>query len=258
MPLATRKAAALEELASSALRPSTENAVTPSPVWRITLACGGTAGIISWALGELAQGAFKPVLVKQVMLTGTFIQPTLITENVADFKNAMLAFALLGGAMALAMGIAGGLGARSIVRGLTVGSIGATIGALVGAGVSRLVLPIFYRRLSPDPNDVMTPILVHGAIWTALGAVSAISFAIGIKARRDFFYIVVNACVAAFSASFLYHMAAEGLFPAANSSEPIANSAAARLLAAVFVTMLVAVGAASGATIRTQSSAVKP
>ena len=79
------------------------------------------------------------------------------------------------------------------------------------------------------------------------------AFAIGIKARRDFFYIVVNACVAAFSASFLYHMAAEGLFPAARSSEPIALSPLARLFAVSFVTMLVAIGVASGAKVRVPS-----
>jgi hypothetical protein len=258
MALATRKGAALEDLASSAFHPGTENAVPPRPVWRIALACGATAGVISWIAGELAQGAFKPELVEQVMLMGTIVQPTLITQNVADFKNAILSFALLGGVMALAMGFAGGLAARSMIRGAVVGLSGAAIGALIGAGVTRVVLPVFYRRLAPDPNDVMTPILIHGAIWTALGAVSAIAFAIGIKARREFFYIVVNACVAAFSASFLYHTAAEGLFPAANSSEPIATAPAARLLAAGMVTMLVAVGAASGATIRTLSPAAKP
>jgi hypothetical protein len=159
--------------------------------------------------------------------------------------------------MAFAMGFAGGLVSRSIIRGLVVGISAATTCVLVGAGVARLVLPFYYRHLAPDPNDLMTPILIHGVIWAALAAVSAIGFAIAIKARRDFFYIVVNACVAAFSASFLYHTAAEGVFPAANSAEPIANSAAARLLAAVFVTMLVAVGAASGATIRTTSPAPK-
>src|SRR5262249_16129140 len=141
--------------------------------------------------------------------------------------------------------------------GLLVGISAAIVGALIGAGVARVVLPFFYRRLAPDPNDVMTPILIHGGIWTALGAVSAMAFAIGIKARRDFFYIIVNASVAAFSASFLYHTAAEGLFPTANSSEPIATSVAARLLAAATVTTLVAVGAASGATIRSLSPGTK-
>ena len=225
LQLASRKGAELENLASSATHPSVELEATTRPVWRFALICGATAGIISWIAVEFTKGAYKPELVKQVVISGTFIQPTLVTQSVADTKNAILSFALLGGVMAFAMGLAGGLAARSIVRGLVVGLIGATIGALVGAGVTRLVLPFFYRRLAPDPNDVMTPILIHGGIWTAIGAVSAIAFAIGIKARRDFFYIVVNACVAAFSASFLYHTAAEGLFPTANSSEPIASAA---------------------------------
>jgi hypothetical protein len=247
----------LEDLVSSALHSSADDAAPPRPIWRIALACGAGAGIVAWTAGELTHGAFKPELVKQVTIAGTFIQPSLVTQNAADFKNAILAFSILGGVMALAMGIAGGLAARSIIRGLIVGSSGAVIGVLVAVGVTKLALPAFYRRLAPDPNDVMTPMLVHGAIWTALGAVGAIAFAIGIKARREYFYIIVNSCVAAFSASFLYHTAAEGLFPAANSSEPIASAASARLLAAVFVTMLVAVGAASGATIRTPAPAAK-
>jgi hypothetical protein len=257
MLLSSRKGAALEDLVLSAPHSSAEDAAPLRPIWRIALACGAAAGVVGWTAGELTHGAFKPELVKQVTISGTFIQPSLVTQSAADFKNAMLAFAILGGVMVLAMGLAGGLAARSVIRGLVVGLSGAIIGALVGAGVTKVALTLFYRRLAPDPNDVMTPILAHGAIWTALAAVTAIAFAIAIKARRDLFYIVVNSCVAAFSASFLYHTAAEGLFPAANSSEPIASSAAARLLAAVFLTMLVAVGAASGATIRTPAPAAK-
>jgi hypothetical protein len=188
-----------------------------------------------------------------VLISGVFIQPTLTTQNAADVKNAMLTIALLGGVMGLTMGFAGGLARGSIVRGLIVGSVAAAICALVCAGVAKVMLPLFYRQLAPDPNDVMTPILVHGGIWCAVGAASATAFAIGIKARRDFFYIVVNACVAAFSASFLYHMAAESLVPDARPSEPIAISPLARLLAVVVVTMLVAVGAASGAKVRVPS-----
>jgi hypothetical protein len=256
-PLASCKGAAVEHLASSAPHPIAENASRPRSVWRIALISGVTAGIVAWTAGELTLGAFKPELVEQVFISGPMRQPTLITQNVADFKNAMLSVAILGGVMAFAMGLAGGLVSRSIVRGLLVGTSAAIICALTGAGIARLVLPFFYRRLAPDPNDVMTPILIHGGMWTALAAVSAVAFAIGIKARRDFFYIVVNACIAAFSASFLYHTAAEGLFPTANSSEPIATAPAARLLAATLVTLLVAVGAASGATIRMTSAGPK-
>ena len=237
----------MEDLSSSAVQSIAENALPPRPVWRIALACAAAAALVSWVAGEFTYTAFKPKMVETVQLSGVIFQPTLTTQNVADFKNALLTFGVLGGVLGFAMGFAGGLARGSTTRGLVVGSMAAVICALVAAGAARAMLPFFYRRLAPDPNDVMTPILGHGGIWCAIGAASAVAFAIGIKARRDAFYIVVNACVAAFSASFLYHMAAESLFPAARSSEPLAISSSARLLAIAFVTLLVAVGVASGA-----------
>jgi hypothetical protein len=240
----------VETVATSAPQSITVNESPSRPLWRIVLICGAVAGVLSWIAGELSQGVFKAELVKQVLLTGTFDLPTLLTQNVADFKNAMLATALLGGIMGFMMGLAGGVAVGSKVRGLVVGLIAAVACGLIGAGAARGLLPHFYKRLAPDPNDLMTPILIHGGIWAALGAASAAAFAIGIKARREFFYIVVNATIAAFSASFLYHTAAEGLFPDAASSEPIAKFSSARLLAAAFVTMAAAVGAASGAKVR--------
>ena len=137
----------MEHLSSSPL-PLTiaENAVrAPRPVWRIALACGAAAAILSWIAGELTHNAFQAERVRTqvVLLSGPVMQPNLTTMNAADFKNAILSTALLGGVMGLTMGFAGGLAGRSIVRGIVVGLIAAAIGGSLVPPLPRCFFPSF-------------------------------------------------------------------------------------------------------------------
>jgi hypothetical protein len=247
---------ALENVSSTPSQTIVEPALAPAPVWRIVLACGASAAVLAGLFGEFAYAVIKPELVKTTVLLQTFMEVTVETDKAATVRNIIVSAAIFGGALGLAMGLAGGLAARSTTRGVIVGLIAAAITALSGAAVARALLPLFFRRLVPDPNDLMTPILVHGGIWATLGAASAVAFAIGFKASwRECIYIVVNASVAAFSASFLYHMAAEGIYSSSDAIAPIPAAPTARLLAAAFVTLLTAIGVASGVAAGSRSPA---
>ena len=215
-------------------------------VWAIALSAGVAAGLVAGLAGEFVHNIFKPQVFPIKVAFTTYIQPTAVSMNTADLKNATVVFTILGGITGLAMGIAGGFAGRSLSRGLVVGLGGLVAGGLVGALASLGLLPLFYRRLVPDPNDLLSPILIHGGIWMAIGAVGGMAFAIGMKCGRGIFNAVAGACCGALIATILFHGAGEALFPDAGSTAAVATLASVRLLAVFLVTVLIAFGTAWG------------
>jgi hypothetical protein len=213
-------------------------------VWGVALAAGLAAGLLAWAAGEAAHGAFRPRTFQVEIMGQTSIEPTVGTQNAADYKNAALAFAFLGGATGLLLGLAGGIVSGGPVRGLLVGSLGLLAGTLVGALASLAILRIHYRGFVPNPNDLVTPILIHGGIWTVIGAVGGAAFALGAGLRRHATSAAAGACLGAMLATLLFHVLGESFLPGSSYAEPLAATPTARLLARVLVPLLAAAGAA--------------
>jgi len=145
------------------------------------------------------------------------------------------------------MGAAGGFAARSPARGLTVGLGGLVAGGLVGTGASLGLLPFFFRRVVPNPDDLLSPILIHGGVWMAIGAVGGAAFAIGMRCGRRVFDAAAGACLGALLATLLFHGLSEAFFADSASTVLVATSTWARLLAVFLITVLSACGAARGA-----------
>ena len=241
-------AEANSESTSGSLAPEVSSPRPQSQVWLIALSAGVVAGLIAWIGGEFAHNAFKPQLFKvEVIAIGTTSQPSRESLIAADIKNATLTFAILGCVTGLAMGLAGGMAGRSPGRGVLVGLAAQAAGSIVGALACLALLPLSFRGLVPDVNDLMTPILIHGGIWMGIGAVGGWAFAVGIRSGLHVLNAVGAGCIGGFLASVFYHLLSGGLFPQVNSTEPVADSAVVRLLAMILVTVLVAVGAARGA-----------
>src|SRR5579885_1558701 len=157
--------------------------------------------------------------------------PTAVTQNQADFKNAVLVFTLVGGITAVALGFAGGLVSRSPARGMIVGFSALVVGGFVASGASLALVPLFYRHYVPDTNDLLTPTLIHGGIWAAIAAVSGLAFGIGMRNWRVLPATIGGACLGAIVAAVLFHLLSAGLFAASGSTEPLAGSSPLRLLA---------------------------
>jgi hypothetical protein len=216
-------------------------------VWAIALAGGVVAGLVSWLAGESAYGAFRPKLFKVVIMQSTHFTPTMQSMNDADLKNATVAFAILGGVTGLVMGFAGGLAGRSVSRGVIVGLGAQALGGLVGALASLALVPLFYRQLVPDTNDLLSPIMIHAGVWMAIGAVGGLAFGIGLRCGRNLLGAVGGACLGACLATVVYHLLSASLFLDSGSTEPVATSPLVRLLAMLLVPVFVATGAARGA-----------
>jgi hypothetical protein len=223
--------------------------------WAIVLACGVAGGLVSWLAGELAFGAFRPRLFLVQTMGTSSLQPSRDSQRAADIKNATLVFAILGGVTGLAMGLAGGVAAHAPARSLKVGLLALGAGALAGALASLGLVPLFFRELVPDTNDLLTPILIHGGIWTAIGAVGGIAFAIGTgRSKRQFADAIAGACFGAVLATIFYHVLAAAIFPDAKSTVAVANTAIVRFLAMSLVPIMIAIGAGIGA----QGGLVRP
>jgi hypothetical protein len=153
---------------------------------------------------------------------------------------------MIGGVMGLTMGLAGGLCRRSVWRGVLVGLGALGIGGLAGGLASRALIPLFFRQFVPSSNDLLTPILIHAAIWAAIGAVGGLAFAIGMGRLRQLPAVVGGACLGALLATVFFQCLCAGLFPDSGSTSPVPGSSLVRLLAKLPATTLVALGGAWG------------
>jgi hypothetical protein len=224
-------------------------------VWVIALVAGFAAGFGAWGLSEPLHELFRPQLFEVRVALTTFIQPTAPSTNRADLKNAILVFTVLGGVSGLVMGVAGGLAVRSLARGLTVGLVGLVAGAAVGALASWALLPLFYRRVVPDPNDLLLPMSLHAGVWMAIGATVSAAFALGMGLRKGAVKAAIGGCVGALIATLIYHGLGEVFYPDSASTLLVATSTWVRLLAALLITVLSACGAARGSIGPTSSEA---
>jgi hypothetical protein len=215
-------------------------------IYAIALTAGIVAGVFCWLVGELNREVFKPRMVTTVVFGRTNVGPSTETQNVADSRNAVVAFTILGGVTGLALGFAGGLGGRSLFRGAIVGVVGLALGGLVGSLASIEILPFFYRRLVPDPSDLLTPIMIHGGIFAAIAAIGGTAFAIGMGCGRRVADAIIAACAGALLGTVSFHLLADFIFPDSRSSDPVAGTLSVRLLAKLMVTLPIALGAAWG------------
>lgn len=238
-----------------AIEPAIETspAIHPRPapigdrrIWACALAAGIAAGLVSWLVGESVREAFKPRLFKVQVVLQTFIQPTTESQNAADYKNAVLAAGLMGGLLALALGGAGGLAARSASHAGIAGLGGAALGALLATTAALGALRLFFLRHVSDPNDLVTPVLAHGAIGLVIGAVGGLALAVGLGQLRSIPNAIVGGCVGALLAALIVVILTTVLVPDNDPSRPLPDSSLARLIARLVPCLFVAVGAARG------------
>lgn len=213
----------------------------------IALLAGLVAGIASFAAGEFSYVYHKAPL--STFSIGMIRTTAAKTEdvNATVAKNAILTFAILGIALGATLGAAGGLIRRTPLRAVFAAVAGAVLGGLAGWLASVLFLPLFFRRLVPDPNDLTLPALIHGGIWSAIGAMSGLAFGFGTGSGRRMLNAASGAFLGAVIATILYEVIGVAAFPASQSTDPMANSWVVRLLARLLVSLFVAAGAAMGA-----------
>jgi hypothetical protein len=237
-------------IARGALTRSSAGVLNPARVWSAALLGAVIASLVAGLAGELTHGVFQPEMELVSNPFGQLApQPTARTVNAAELKNAIVAHAVLGCVIGLAFGLGGGLASGKLFRAVIVALGAQALGALIGALAAWALVRLLYRSLTPDMNDLATPILIHAAIWAAIGTVGGIAFSLSAGLPRLAFRAAGAACVAGFLASAIYQLFGAILFPESGATEMVATSRNIRLLGASLFALLIA-GATALATAR--------
>jgi hypothetical protein len=225
-----------------------------APLWvaAVVLTAGAIAGAAGWVVSEQTQTVFRPRLFEVPQWEAIWMEPTAESRHTADSKNAALAHAILGCAAGLAMGMAGGLSAGAPARGLFVGLCAQAVGFMVGAfaalAIIPLARPVVPPVLSTVASEVWLPLLFHGGIWGAVGAVAGAAFAIGMGSRKTHpGRAIFLAAVGGILAAVLFQLLAACLPLEAGATSPVAQWPVVRLAAMLLPNVMIAAGAALGA-----------
>jgi MFS family permease len=199
---------------------------------------GLVAGLVAFGLGE-AVYELIPTGREGVNTMGLILQlPTQRTTNLADTRNAALAFGLLGACLAGGLGIAGGLARRSASAMLAAGLLGAILGLACGAGCSFAVLPLFFR-IAPlySEYDLIFSMIMHGSIWGAAGAAAGLAFAVGLGERRLVGRSLLAGFVGAVLGAIVFDVVGVLVYPIGTTGQPISTTWPTRLMARLMVTL---------------------
>ncbi len=222
---------------------------------------GLIAGLLAFGFGEAVYQTI-PAESKEIPTMGqVVVAATAATQDVAESKNAALAFAGLGGALGLMLGIMGGLSRRSILLAATGGTAGLVLGAGIAGGATLVVVPIFFAARSAYPDaEFLLAMAMHGIVWGLGGAVAGLAFAIGIG-RRDARSLVASALaglMGAVTGTVAFDLIGAVAFPLAETGEPLSTTAASRLAARMLVGIAIGGALALGMpTPRTNESPIR-
>jgi hypothetical protein len=209
--------------------------------WLI-IAAGLAAGLAAFGVGE---ATYRIIPARRVMLNtmGTVSSVvTAETQTQADVRNASLAFVLQGEMLGAFLGAAGGLIRRSRRAAVGAGLLGSVLAAGVAGGVSIASLPWFVRaRVMYSDYDMAISIAMHGLIWGLTGASAGLALAVGAGGgpRR----IAAGCSLGLFGAalgSLVFDAVGAGVFPLAETGDPVSLTWPSRLTARLLVALATA------------------
>ncbi len=233
--------------------------LSPVRVWALALTAGLIAGFASWQIGETYHGRFVPELIP-TKRTGSHevVNANFIARQAADTKEATLAFGALGAVLGLALGLAGGA-ARGCARSALIAAIvGSILGGAAGAGLTWVLLPIYFRNVTPGSSDLILAMLLERGSWSLIGAAGGAAFGIGIGDRRRALGAIFGGLLGAIAGVVVYELVGGIAFPIDGISDPLSDTSGTRLLARLAVTTLAAAGTAWGALDRVKEAIPKP
>jgi hypothetical protein len=231
-------------------------AARPRRPWAWALAAGILAGVVSWYGGEVLRGHFQHALEPNL---GPIPTPEMVAQVVADnTAYVAAAYGLFGAVLGMSMGLAGGLARRSVRTGVLGMVVGMVAGVAAGSGMSFIILPGYSQRFNPQEENLILPILMHGGIWSALGAGGGLAYGIGMGGATRSVRALLGGLLGAVAATLLFEVVGAVFLPLDKTSQPLAATSGARLLAQLSVAVFVAVFAAASAASGLREPAIKP
>jgi hypothetical protein len=136
----------------------------------------------------------------------------------------------------------GGLARRSVVAGARAASLGLVLGAAAMAPLALVLVSNFFKRHDPHSGDLVLPLVTHGAIWSAVGAIGGLAFGLGMGGRGRWKATVMGGLVGAAAATVVYELVGALAFALNKTDLPVSSSITTRGMAQLLVAMLSAAG----------------
>ena len=207
----------------------------------LALAAALIAGAVSVLAGERILGHYGEALLPRPSIRPTPEEARRWRE--ARLYSAVLSFTTLAGLLGLSMGLAGGLARRAAGASVQAAIAGLLLGIAVVAPISLLLVSNFFTKYDPHSEDLVFPLLTHGAIWSAVGAIGGLAFGWGIGGRGRWKATLAGGFFGAAAAAALYEIVGALAFATSRTELPLSSSIATRGMAQFLVTTLSAIGA---------------
>jgi hypothetical protein len=232
-----------------ATEPITDRPLPPIRVWAPALIAGLIAGIASWLIGETFHGRFNPAA---AAASGARPSAEMKARFVGEAQaaatlEATFAFGSLGAVLGVTLGLAGGFARRSARAAWIAPVAGSILGGAAGAGMSRALLPVYFRMFDPDQGDLILAILIQGGIWPVIGAAGGAAFGIGLGDRDRAVRALLGGLLGGLAGVLVYETLGAVVFPLEGTSHPLSATWGTRLFARLALTTFASVGAAWGA-----------
>jgi hypothetical protein len=122
------------------------------------------------------------------------------------------------------------------------GLVGSILGLTLASGASLALIPFFLKTLPAHPEyELILPMIMHATIWGLTGAAAGLAFAVGLGERRLLGRALAAGFVGAVLGAIAFELIGAGLFPLANTGQPISTTWLTRLMARFMVTIATAV-----------------
>jgi hypothetical protein len=217
------------------------------------IAAGLIAGVASVLAGEVILSRYQSDLAPALQ-----IQPSpevMRRWRDARLYSATLTFATMGGLFGLAMGLAGGLARRSVLAGTRAAIVGLLLGTTAAASLSLVLVSNFFAKHDPQSGDLVLPLLTHGAIWSAVGAIGGLALGLGLGGQGRWKVTLAGGLVGAAAATVVYEIVGALAFATSKTDLPLSSSITTRGMAQLLVAILSGVGAVMALRQPTQKAA---
>jgi hypothetical protein len=213
--------------------------------WLAALAAGIVAAGLTWGVGEASAGRFDPGTVADPSkgpLAGG-VSPEAVNRGLVN--EAVLTYGLQGAVLGLLLGLAGAAAGGSARAAVPGGLAGLVLGGAAGAGVALGAFTVFVQSVDPSSNDLVKPLVAHAVVWGVLGAAAGVAFGVGYRGgKAGIARAALGGFLGAVVGAALYEVGGAVLFPNDRTSQPVAASGSARLLAHAATDVLAALGVA--------------
>src|SRR5262249_8977291 len=101
-----------------------------------------------------------------------------------------------------------------------------------------------FKTHDPQPNELLLPLLTHGAIWSTVGAIAGLMFGLGLGGKGRWMATLVGGLAGAAAATIIYEIVGALAFASSKTDLPVSSSIASRGMAHLLVAILSVGGAA--------------